>query len=155
MEGQESQFSDAPSMNSPMDTDHEAGEESKEPVGSEKGADGQTSPGEGAEANPCTDRRRCSQNWEAFMEESEGLAYNDPCSSSDATIMGVDSPPGPPLSSCDESANSLPTTLRGSAPHSPGSPMEQIPPLVPTVTTLASGMDTVEVHLPQSELDNL
>ena len=27
------------------------------------------------------------------MEESEGLAYDDPCSSSDATVIGVDSPP--------------------------------------------------------------
>ena len=83
------------------------------------------------------------------MEESEGLAYDDPHSSSDATITGVDSLPGPPLSSCDKSANSPPTTLRGLAPHSPGSPMEQMPPLVPAVAMPASGMDTVEVHNPQ------
>ena len=95
------------------------------------------------------------QNWEAVIEESEGLAYDDPCSSSDATITGADSPPGPQLSSHDESADSPPNTSRGLAPHSPGSPMEQMPPLVPTVATLASGMDTVEVHVPQAELDNL
>ena len=89
------------------------------------------------------------------MEESEGLAYNDPHSRSDATITGVDNPPGPPLSSRDESADSPPNTLRGLAPHSPGLPMEQMPLLVPTVTTMASGMDTVEVHVPQCELDNL
>ena len=86
------------------------------------------------------------------MEESEGLAYDDPRSSS---VTGADSPPGPQLSSRDESANSPPNTLRGSAPRSPGSPMEQMPPLVPAVTTPASGVDTVEVHIPQAELDYL
>ena len=89
------------------------------------------------------------------MEESEGLAYDDPCSSSDATIMGVDSPPRPQLSSCDESANSLPNTLKGLAPHSPRLPMEQMLPLVPKVATPVYGMDTVMVHMPQAELDNL
>ena len=89
------------------------------------------------------------------MEESEGLAYDDPRSSSDATIMGADSPLVPPLSSCDESGNSPPTTLRGSATRSPGLPMDEMPLLVPAVATPASGVDTVEVHVPQSELDNL
>ena len=51
------------------------------------------SPGEGAKANPYTNRRQCSQNWESIMEELEGLAYNDPCSSSGATVMGADSQP--------------------------------------------------------------
>ena len=89
------------------------------------------------------------------MEELEGLAYDDPRSSSNATVTGVDSLPGPPLSSRDESANSPPNTSRGSAPRLLASSMEQMPPLVPAVATPASGMDTVEVHIPQSKLDNL
>ena len=89
------------------------------------------------------------------MEESEGLAYNDPHSGSDATIMGADSLPGPQLSLCDGSADPPPNTSRGLIPHSPGSPMEQMPLLVPAVTMPASGMDTVEVHVPQAELDDL
>ena len=100
MEGEESQFSDAPSTNPPTDTDHEVGEESEE------GVDGWMSPGDEAETNPHANRCQHSQNWEAIMEESEGLAYDDPRSSSDATVMEADSPPGPALSSCDESANS-------------------------------------------------
>ena len=121
----------------------------------EEGADGQMSPRDEAETNLHTNRCWCSQNWEAIMEESEGLAYDDPHSSSNATIMGADSLPGPPLSSHEESANSPPNTLRGSALHSLGLPMEQMLPLVPAVTMPASGIDTVEVHIPQSELDNL
>ena len=155
MEGEESQFSDAPSMSPHMDMDREVGEESEEPIGREEEANGQMSPGEGIEESLHTDQWQCSQNWEPIMEESEGLAYNDPCSSSDATVTGVDSPPMPPLSSRDESGNSPLTTLRGLAPHSPGLPMEQMLLLVPTVTIPASGVDTVEVHIPQSELDNL
>ena len=155
MEGEELQHSDAPSTNLPTDTDHEVGEESKEPIGSEEGADRQMSPGDEAETNACTNQCHCPQNWEVVMEESEGLAYNDPHSSSNATIVGADSLPGPQLSSRDESANSPPNTLRGLAPHSPGSPMEQMLLLVPTVAMLASGMDTVEVHVPQAELDVL
>ena len=89
------------------------------------------------------------------MEDSEGLAYNDPHSSSDATITGADSLPGPQLSLHDESADYPPNTLRGSAPHSPGLPMEQMPSLVPAAAMPASGIDTVEVHVPQVELDDL
>ena len=89
------------------------------------------------------------------MEESEGLAYNNPRSSSDATITGADSPPRPQLSSHDESANSLPNTSRGLAPRLPGSPLEQMLLLVPAVTMPASGVDTVEVHMPRVELDDL
>ena len=37
MEGEELWFSDAPSMSPPMDMDHEVGEESEKPVGSEEG----------------------------------------------------------------------------------------------------------------------
>ena len=89
------------------------------------------------------------------MEELEGLAYDDPPLALMLPSQGVDSPPGPPLSSHDESANSLPTTSRGLAPHSLGLPMEQMPPLVLAVTMPVSGADTVEVHVPQSELENL
>ena len=137
------------------DTDCEAGEESEEPIGSEEEANGWTSPGEGAKASAHTDRCRHSQLWESVMEESEGLAYHDPCSSSDTTVMGADSPSVPPLSSHDESGGFPPTTMRGSAPRSPGLYMEEMLPLVPTVAMPASGADTVEVHVHQSELDNL
>ena len=88
MEGDESQVSDAPSMNPPMDTDHKVGEGSEEPIGSEEGADRQMSPGDEAERNARTNRCRCSQNWETVMEDLEGLAYDNPHSSSDATVMG-------------------------------------------------------------------
>ena len=121
VEGEESWHSDAPSTSPPMDTDREAGNESKEPIGSEEGVDGQMSPGDEAGTNMCTNRCQCPQNWEAVMEESERLAYNDPRSGSNATVMGVDSPPGLQLSPHDKSANSPP---QDSAPHSPGSPME-------------------------------
>ena len=155
MEGEESQFSVALSTGPHMDMDHEASKESEEPIVSEDGVNGQTSPGEEAEANPCTDHHRHSQNWESIVEELEELAYNNPCCSSYATIMGADSLLVPPLSSHEESGNSPPTTARGPAPHAQGSPMEQMPLLVPAVATPALGADTVEVHVPQSELDNL
>ena len=100
-----------------MDTDREAGEESEE------GDDGWMSPGDKAETNLCTNRCQHFQDWETIMEESEGLAYDDPHCSSDATIMGVDSPPGPPLSSRDKSADSPPNTPGGLACHLLGSPM--------------------------------
>ena len=50
------------------------------------------------------------------MEESEGLAYDDPCSDSDATILGADGPQRPQLSLHDEPADSPPNTPRGLAP---------------------------------------
>ena len=152
MEGEESWFSDAPSTGPHMDTDHEA---SGEPVVSEDGANGQTSPGEEAEANLHIDHHRHSQNWESIMEELEELAYDNHRSSSDATITGVNSPSVPPLSSHEESGNSPPTTVRGPAPHAQRLPMEQMLLLVPAVTMPASGVDAVKVHIPQSELDNL
>ena len=158
MEGEEEVwFSDTPSMGLHTDMDHEVGEESKEPIGSKEEASGQMSPGEGDEMSLPIDQCQHSRNWESVMEESVGLAYDDPCSSSDTTIMGADSPSVPPLSSCDESAGSSPSKSRGSAPRSLGSPMEagEMLMLVPTVTTLTPGVDTVEVHVPQSELDNL
>ena len=52
MEGEEeARFSDAPSMGLHMDTDCEAGEESKEPIGSEEEVSRWTSPEEGAETS--------------------------------------------------------------------------------------------------------
>ena len=109
IEGEESWFSDALSTGLHMDTDCKVSEESEEPIVSKDGANGQTIPGEGAEANPHTDHCWYFQNCEFIMEESEELAYDDPHSSSDATVMGADSPSMPPLSS--------PTTVRGPAPH--------------------------------------
>ena len=155
--GEKSWFSDAPSTGPHMDMDREVGEENEEPVGSEQEVSGQTSPGEGAEASPCIDPCWCPQNWESVMEESVGLAFDDPHSSSDATVTRAYSPSVPPLSPHDESGDSPPTWSRGSAPHSPGSPMEagEMPLLVPAVTMLTFGADTVEVHVPQLELDDL
>ena len=144
-EEEEVGHSDAPSTNPPMDTDHEVGDEI------EDGAEGQTSPGDEAETNMCTNRCCHPQNWEAIMEESEGLAYDDPHSDSDATITGVDGSQGPELSSHDKPADSPPNTLRSLAPCSPGLPMEHMPLLVPAVTSV----DTVEVHVTEEELDDL
>ena len=155
IEGEELWHSDAPSTNLPTNTDSDTGDESEEPIKSEEEVDGQTSPGDEAGINMCINQHRCPQNWEAIMEELEGLAYNDPCSSSNATVTGVDSPPGPQLSSCDEPADSPPNTLRGLAPHSLGLPMEQMPLLVPIATMLASGVNMVELHVPEAELDDL
>ena len=83
--------------------------------------------------------------------ELEGLAYDDPHSDSDATVVGADGLQGPELSLCDEPADSPPNTLRSLAPHSLGLPMEHMPPLVPAVASV----DTVEVHVTEEELDNL
>ena len=139
------------------DTDHEADKESKGPIASEEEVSRWMSPGEGAKASSHIDQCWCSQNWESVMEESAGLAFDDSHSGSDTTVMGADGPLVPLFSPRDESGDSPPTRLRGSAPCSPGSPMEAggMPPLVPVVAVLASGADTVEVHVPQSELDNL
>ena len=63
------------------------------------------------------------------MEEAEGLAYDDPQSDSDATVMGVDGPQGPALSLHDEAANCPPHTPRRVALHMLGSPMDHMPPL--------------------------
>ena len=115
--GEESWFSDTPNTGLHMDMDHEAGEESEEPIGSEGEVSGWTGPGEGAEASPHIDRCQHSWNWESIMEKSAGLTFNNPCSGSDTTIMGVDSPSEPPFPPCDESGDSPPTRSRGSAPH--------------------------------------
>ena len=105
-EGEESQFSDAPSMGPHMDTDHEAGEESEERVGNEGEVSRWMNPAEEAEASPRIDQCQHSQNWESIIKESVGLAFDDPHSGSDATITGVDSLSVPPFSPCDESGDS-------------------------------------------------
>ena len=85
------------------------------------------------------------------MEEAKGLAYDDPWSDSNATIMGVDGSQGPELSLHDELAGSPPNTPRSLAPRSLGSPMEHMLPLEPAVASV----DTVEVHIDEEELNNL
>ena len=123
-----------------MDTAPEQEEES------EDGAR-QTDPEKEAEPN----RQRCLQDWEAIMEESEGLAYDDLQSDSNATVMGADSPQGSALSLHDEASNCLSHTPRHAAPHMLGSPMDHMPPLE---AAIASG-DAIEVHVDEAELDNL
>ena len=117
----------------------------------------QKSAKEGVEASLCIDQCRCNWNWASVMEESEGLAFDDPCSGSDTTVTGMDSPLAPPSSPHDKSGDSPPTMSRGSAPHSQESPMEArgMLPLTAAVTMPASSVDAVEVHVSQSELDNL
>ena len=85
------------------------------------------------------------------MEEAEGLAYDNPHSDSDATIMGVDGLQGPELSSRDKPADSLPNNLRSLVPCSPGLSMKHMPPLVPAV----AGVNMVKVHVAKEELDDL
>ena len=153
-EEEELQFLDAPSMGPWTDTDCEVDVESEGAEGSKGDVSRWKSLEEGGEASPHIDQYWCSSNWESIMEESEGLAFDDPHSGSDTTITGVDSLSAPPFSPHDESGDSQPTSSRGSAPHSLGSPMEAggMPLLTAVV---ASGVDAVEVHVPQSKLDNL
>ena len=141
VEEEEAWHSDTLSTNPPMDTDPRVGDES------EDGAGGQTSPGDAVER----DQWWHPWNWEAEMEEAEGLAYDDPRSDSDATIMGMDGLQGPELSLHDEPTGSPPNIPRSLAPHLPGSPMEHMLPLEPTV----AGMDVVKVHVDEEELDDL
>ena len=82
-------------------------------------------------------------DWEAVMEGSEGLAYNDPHLDSNATMMGVEGLQGPALS---------PHTLRCMASHMLGSPLEHMLPLEGQWITHRG---TVEVHVDEAELDNL
>ena len=86
------------STNPPMDTDPEVGDDS------EDGAGGQTDLEDAAERN----RWWHPRNWVAIMEEAEGLAYDDPWSDSDATVMGADGSQGPALSLHNEATNSPP-----------------------------------------------
>ena len=76
-----------------MDTDHETDEESEGAEGSGGDVSRWKSNEEGVEASPCIDQCRRAQNWESVMEESEGLAFDDPRSGSDTTVTGVDSLP--------------------------------------------------------------
>ena len=85
------------------------------------------------------------------MEEAEGLAYDDPRSHSNATVMEADSLQGPELSLHHGTADSLPNTSRSSALHTLGLPMEHMPPLEVTV----AGRDAVKVHINEEELNNL
>ena len=85
------------------------------------------------------------------MEEAKGLAYDDPRSDSNATIMGADGLQGPELSLHDKPTDSPPNTPRSLAPRSPGLPMEHMPLLVSTDT----GVDTVEGYVAEEELDDL
>ena len=106
-----------------------------------------TEPEEEAEPN----RWQCPPDWEAIMEGSEGLAYDDPQSDSNATVTGVNGPQGPALSLRDEAANCPPHTPRCAAPCMLGSPMDHMPPLEVAITS----RDAVEVHVDEAELDNL
>ena len=116
---------------------------------SEDGA-GQTDSEE--EAEP--DRWQHPWDWEAVIEGSEGLAYNDPRSDSMdsmATVMGADNSQRPALSLHDKAVNCLSNTPRSTTLHMPGSPMDQILPLEVAVTN----RDAVKVHLDEDELNNL
>ena len=100
------------------------------------------------------DNRQHPWDWEAVIEESEGLAYNDLWSDtmdSTATVMGADDSQGPTLSLHDEAINSPPHTPRSVTPCMPGSPMDQMLPLEVTITS----RDAIEVHADETELDNL
>ena len=112
-EEEEVQHSDTQSTNPPTDTEPEAGNKN------EDRARGQTNPGDAAERDPWQHPR----NWEATMEKAEGLAYDDPRSDSDATVMGADGSQGSELSLHDEATDSPHNTPRSSAPHMLGSPM--------------------------------
>ena len=84
-EEEEAWHSDTQSTNPPTDTDPKARDESEDRAG------GQTNPGDAAKR----DQQWCPQNWEAIMEEAEGLAYDDPWSDSNAMVRGVDGSQGP------------------------------------------------------------
>ena len=107
-EEEELRFLDTPSTGQRMDTDYEADVESEGAEGSEEDMSGWKSPEEGGKAGPCHDQYWCSQNWESIMEESEGLAFDNPRSGSDTTITGVDSPSVPLFSPHDDSVQSPP-----------------------------------------------
>ena len=122
------------------DTDPEQEEESEDEAGL-------TDPEEEAEPN----RWRHPGDWEAIMEGSEVLAYDDPRLDSDATVMGADGPQRPALSLHDEAANCPPHTPRHAALHMPGLPMDHMPPLEVAI----AGGDAIEVHVDEVKLDNL
>ena len=122
-----------------------------EPEEEEENEDGaeQTDP---EEMEP--DNRQHPWDWEAVIEESEGLAYNDLWSDtmdSTATVMGADDSQGPTLSLPDEAINSPPHTPRSVTLCMPGSPKDQMLPLEVAITS----RDAIEVHADETELDNL
>ena len=114
-----------------MDTEPEWGEESE---------DGARQTDQEDEVEP--NRWWHPQDWEAVMEGSEGLVYDDPQLDSNTMVMEVDGPQRPAL---------LPHTPRHAAPHMLGLPIEHIPPLEVAITH----RDAVEVHVDEAELDNL
>ena len=123
-----------------------------EPEWEEENEDGarQTDPEE--EVEP--DSQQHPQDWEAVVEESEGLAFDDPLldsTDSMATVMGADDSQGPALSLCDEAINCPPHTPRSVTPHMPGSPMDQMLPLDMAITS----RDAIKVNADETELDNL
>ena len=85
------------------------------------------------------------------MQEAKGLAYDDQQSDSDAMVMGADGLQGPALSICDEAANPPPHTLRHTALHMLGSPIDHMLPLEAAI----AGRDAIEVHVDEAELHNL
>ena len=155
-EEEDLQFLDAPSTSPQMDTNCEADKESEGAEESEGDVSRWKSAEEGVKASLCIDQCQRSRNWESIREESEGLAFDDPCSGSDTTITRVDSLLAPLSSPCYES-DFPPTRSRGSAPHTQKSPIKAggMPLLPVAVAMLASGTDAVDVHVSQSELDNL
>ena len=114
-----------------MDTEPEWGEESEDRAR-------QTDQEEEVEPN----RWWRLRDWEAVMEGSEGLAYDDLQSDSNAMVMGVDCPWGPALS---------PHTPRHVASHMPGLPMDHLPPLEAAIVSA----DAMVVHVEESKLDNI
>ena len=85
------------------------------------------------------------------MEGAEGLAYDDPQSDSDTTVMGVDDPQGPALSLHDEATNPPSHTPRHAALHLPGLPLDHMLPLEAAIASRDAG----KVHVDEAELDNL
>ena len=84
------------------------------------------------------------------MEGLEGLAYDDPWSDSDTTIMGVDGPQGPALSLHGKPADPPSHTPRRVAPSMPGLPMDHMPPLEVAIAS----RDAMKGHVDEAKLDN-
>ena len=94
------------------------------------------------------------QDWEAVIEGSERLAYDDPRSDSMdfmAMVMGADNSQGSALSLCDEAINCPPHTPRSATPCMLGLPMDQMLPLQAAIAS----RDAVKVHMDEDELNNL
>ena len=108
--------------------------DTKEQVEESEDGARQTDLKEGVEPN----RQQCSWDWEAVMEGSQGLAYDDPWSDSDAMVMGADCPRGPA---------SLPHTWSPATQHMLGSPMDQLLPMKVAIA--------MEVRMTESDLDDL